>query len=169
MSDGQQQLLPAMPDDLEAHLLELSAPMEGNYTGDSIAASPRAMEICRAVTLGDSQRAIAAREGVSRKALRAFLEQAERAGLIAPLKERLSKRVGQAAMASTEQLLEAVEEGKISAGQLPVAAAILIDKTLVMGGDPTAIVEHRSGDPGQALEDYLASIPEAKPAPEHEG
>lgn len=151
-----------MPEDLAERLVLAAKSCRGAYNG-AILAKDRELvcEVWRAYSLGDSQRAIAARLGIDRRSVRNLIEQGEAAGEIPPLKERITKRVGQAAEAGVEQLLEAVEDGEIAASQLPVGVAILIDKMQVLGGAPTSIVEHRRDVTKEDLDAYLAQLPEA--------
>lgn len=91
---------------------------------------------------GATQRQIAERFKVSRNTIAQMVRRAEADGRIEPYKERLGARLGRAVEAGLEHWTEAVESGKVSAGQLPIAIGIFVDKKALLAGEATSRVEH---------------------------
>ena len=91
---------------------------------------------------GATQRQIAERFKVSRNTIAQMVRRAEGDGRLEPYKARLSARLGRAVEAGIEHWTEAVEAGKVSASQIPVAVGIFTDKKLLLDGEATSRVEH---------------------------
>jgi len=91
---------------------------------------------------GATQRQIAERYKVSRNTIAQMVRRAEADGRLEPYKARLSARLGRAVEAGIEHWTEAVEAGKVSASQIPVAVGIFTDKKLLLDGEATSRVEH---------------------------
>ena len=91
---------------------------------------------------GATQRQIAERFKVSRNTIAQMVRRAEADGRLEPYKARLSARLGRAVEAGIEHWTEAVEAGKVSASQIPVAVGIFTDKKLLLDGEATSRVEH---------------------------
>lgn len=91
---------------------------------------------------GATQRQIAERFKVSRNTIAQMVRRAENDGRLEPYKARLSARLGRAVEAGIEHWTEAVEAGKVSASQIPVAVGIFTDKKLLLDGEATSRVEH---------------------------
>lgn len=104
-------------------------------------------------TLGWSDRRIAAAAGVARESIGPILEHAERAGIVRPLKERLSASVGllaEEAAAASRELVQAVRDGERDEGVTMALRAlgpmlgISIEKMQLLTGSPTEILETRA-------------------------
>lgn len=111
---------------------------------------------------GASQREIARVYGVSRNTVAAIVQRAEANGQLEPYKQRVSKRLGKLIEAGVERFAEAIEQDEVSPSQLPVSLGILMDKKVVLDGEPTSVVEHRKGPAREDLEQYLQSLASAK-------
>ncbi len=62
--------------------------------------------------------------------------------------------IGRAVEAGIEHWTEAVEAGKVSASQIPIAVGIFTDKKLLLDGEATCRVEHvQVVTPEQLLEE----------------
>ena len=65
------------------------------------------------------------------------------ASVIASMKKQLASLLGVAAQLALEKLIEALEEGKLPNGVMPIATGILIDKYRQFEGEPTQTIEVR--------------------------
>ena len=59
------------------------------------------------------------------------------------MKKQLASLLGVAAQLALEKLIEALEEGKLPNGVMPIATGILIDKYRQFEGEPTQTIEVR--------------------------
>ena len=81
------------------------------------------------------------RSAVSRNTVAGLIRRAEASGKVEPYKARVSARLGRAVEAGVECWTEAVEAGKISPSQIPVAVGIFADKKAMLDGEATSRVE----------------------------
>jgi hypothetical protein len=118
------------------------------------------IEILKAcVRLGT--RSVAEAFGISREVVRRLRADAIRSGELDHFKEELGRRF----LAAADQLVDRIEDepDKIPVASLPLSAAILVDKGLLLTGAPTARiqVDHRLSVAGIA--DYIDSLPSVEP------
>lgn len=91
---------------------------------------------------GATQRQIAERFKVSRNTIAQLVKRAEADGRLEPYKVRLAGKLGRAVEAGIEHWTEALEAGKVSASQVPIAVGIFLDKKLLLSNEATSRVEH---------------------------
>lgn len=125
-------------------------------------------ELCRAVCTdllnGVGRRVIAKRYGISRNTVNAIREVMESRGELEPLKKEIARRLDRCVIYSLENLEEALSEGEIAAGSLPIATAVLLDKKAALEGAPTARIEHITRKIShEDLNAWLDSLPSANP------
>jgi len=152
MTDQAQQPAPGISEDLvQAPLFDESQLPAGRellmseteqrkrFTGEHVARNRERYDaIVAALGEGLGVRQIARAFGVSQHTIEAIRERD--AALVATLKERTGAQLRRLVRMSLEALEEALAQNKIAPGQLPVAAGILIDKSLLWDGQATAIV-----------------------------
>ena len=130
----------------------------------------RDQELCRSICTdlltGISRRLIASRYSVSRNTVNAIREIMEERGELEPLKKEIAKRLDRCVIYSLENLEEAMADGKIAPGSLPIATAVLLDKKAALEGMPTARIEHVTTRKvnHDDLNAWLESLPSANPA-----
>lgn len=153
--------------ELDEHLVALTRTKSFVHTAAFIS---RDEELCRAICTdllnGMSRRCVAGRYGVSRNTVNAIREVMDARGELEPLKKEIALRLNRCVIYSLENLEAALASDEISAGQLPVAAAILLDKKAALDGTPTARIEHittvRKAN-HEELNAWLESLPSANP------
>src|SRR2546423_5400096 len=103
-------------------LVELTRRKSFVHTGAFVS---REEELCRAICTdllsGVSRRLIAERYNVSRNTVNAIREVMDKRGELEPLKKEIARRLDRCVIYSLENLEEALSDGDITAGQLPVA------------------------------------------------
>jgi len=138
----QQPALPVILDEAEARIssaLATTAAFSGVFTERD---QSLVDAILSSFVAGATQRQIAERFKVSRNTIAQLVRRAEADGRLEPYKARLSARLGRAVEAGIEHWTEAVEAGKVSASQIPIAVGIFQDKKLLIDGEATSRVEH---------------------------
>lgn len=124
---------------------ELLVPVEEQrhrFTGELVARNvAKYAAIVGALGEGLGVRQIARAFGVSHHTVECIRER--ESALVATEKERTGRKLRRLVRMSLDALEEALTAGTISAGQLPITAGILIDKSLLWDGQATAIVAHR--------------------------
>src|SRR5437016_1810916 len=98
--------------------------------------------LCDNLLSGVSRRVIAERYNISRNTVNAIRQVMDSRRELEPLKKEIARRLDRCVIYSLENLEEALSDGDIAAGSLPVAAAILLDKKAALEGQPTARIEH---------------------------
>jgi len=150
----------------EESLVETAKAKSFVHTGAFIS---RDQELCRAICTDllncVSRRVIASRYGISRNTVNAIREVMEARGELEPLKKEITRRLNRCVIYSIENLEEALHDGKIAAGSLPIAVAVLLDKKLALEGAPTARIEHITSRKisHDELNAWLESLPSANP------
>jgi hypothetical protein len=118
-------------------------------------------------TLGLSDRRIAAMAGVARESIGPIMQEAERRGLVRPLKERLASAVGMLAEESTaaaRELVQDLRDGDRSEGvtmalrALGPIVGIAAEKMQLLTGGATEIVETRAGRSETDEAEFLARL-----------
>ena|SRR2546430_39377 len=100
--------------------------------------------LCDNLLSGVSRRVIAERYNISRNTVNAIRQVMDSRRELEPLKKEIARRLDRCVIYSLENLEQALADGEISAGQLPIAAATLMDKKGTLEGQPTARIEHVS-------------------------
>lgn len=143
--------------EVERHLPEIAG---GTYSGKIVERDRDRVEaVINAFVAGIGKRRIAQALGMSVHTVRGIVQRADAAGKIAPYKQRMSSRFAQAIELGIEQYIEALEEGKIQAAQIPVGVGILSDKKALLDGEATARVERSEGP---SVEDVIERMRRAK-------
>jgi len=118
-------------------------------------------------TLGLSDRRIAAMAGVARESIGPLVLEAERRGLVRPLKERLAQSIGllaEESTAATRELVQEVRDGHRDEGvtmalrALGPIVGISIEKVQLLTGGPTEILETREGRSPEDEAAFLARL-----------
>jgi hypothetical protein len=137
------------------------------HTGTTVCKNEeRCAAILTDILSGMSMRAVAVRHKVSMKSIRRIISVFEQAGKLAPLKARLSSKLGYAAELGVEEFVDALEKGKIAPAALPVPIAIFLDKKLLLDGDATQRVEHvRREISAEQVEELFAQLRSAHSIP----
>lgn len=129
--------------DVERHLPEIAG---GTFSGKIVEQDREKVDaVLMAFASGIGKKRIARAFGLSPHTVRGIVQRAEAAGKIAPYKQRMSVRLAQAIELGVEQYIEALEEGKIAPGQIPVGVGILTDKKALLDGEATSRVERTDG------------------------
>lgn len=84
--------------------------------------------ICEKLVQGWSERSVARHFHVSRHTIRAMMEELEKAGKLAPLKQRLSHKLGLVAELSLDEQVRALRAGTVQANVLPIMTGVSLDK-----------------------------------------
>lgn len=112
------------------------------FTGDVVAQNQaRYVAIVKAIGEGWTMRKIEEWFRVSHHTVLAIRRRDPQ--LVATEKERFARKLNQARELAADQLVDALEDNKIAAGQLPVALGILTDKSLALAGEPNVRVSVR--------------------------
>lgn len=118
----------------------------GRYSGAIVDRNRERLEaICNALAQGIGIKRVAQAFGASIHTVMAIRER--HPDLIATEKKALSGQIGRILKLSADRYEEALVEGAIAPGQIPVGFGIFADKKSLLDGDPTAIVEQRSSGP----------------------
>ena len=140
--DDLQPVLPVILDEADQRLAAVFATTAA-FSGALTERDQKLVDaILSSFVAGATQRQIAERFKVSRNTIAQLVKRAEADGRLEPYKARLSARLGRAVEAGIEHWTEAVEAGKVSASQIPVAVGIFTDKKLLLDGEATSRVEH---------------------------
>jgi DNA-binding Lrp family transcriptional regulator len=143
--------------EVEQHLPEIAG---GTFSGVIVERDRELVDsVLAAFTAGIGKRRIARAFGLSPHTVRGIVQRAEASGRIAPYKQRMSARLAQAIELGVEQYIEALEEGKIAPGQIPVGVGILTDKKALLDGEATARVERTDGP---SVQDVIERMRRAK-------
>jgi transposase len=110
-------------------------------TGISLEKRGIAESILERIVAGASQREVAIQYHVSRNTIAALVARAEQAGVIEPLKRRVSANLGRIIEGAMERYAEALESGDVPPATIPVAVGIFIDKKQLLDGEATSRVE----------------------------
>jgi len=109
------------------------------FTGAVLARNrERYLEVVRALGQGLGRRQIARAFGISTHTVQAIFEREPE--LVATERLKTGTQLRRVVRMSLDALEEALAEGKISAGQLPVATAILLDKSAAWDGQPSQVM-----------------------------
>lgn len=109
------------------------------FTGSVLARNrERYLEVVRALGQGLGRRQIARAFGISTHTVQAIFEREPE--LVATERLKTGTQLRRVVRMSLDALEEALAEGKISAGQLPVATAILLDKSAAWDGQPSQVM-----------------------------
>jgi hypothetical protein len=92
---------------------------------------------------GQGKKRIARECGISNHSVQAIWDAAEKAGILAPLKERLSKKAGEIIEDSLDEIHTRVLAGTMPDNVLPVVMGVVADKKAAWDGQPGLIIEHR--------------------------
>jgi hypothetical protein len=118
-------------------------------------------------TMGHSDRKISALVGVARESIGPILMEAEKRGLVRPLKERLAQAIGllaEESTAATRELVQEVRDGNRDEGvtmalrALGPIVGISIEKVQLLTGGPTEILETREGRSPEDEAAFLARL-----------
>lgn len=112
----------------------------GSYTARD---EERCAAIKEMMILGRGLRAIERASGVSRHTLRRLRDLWTERNELAPLKQRLSQRIGAIVEDGLDIYHAGILDGKVKADQLPVGMGILLDKKASLDGEAGLVVEHR--------------------------
>jgi len=115
--------------------------------------------IVQAVGSGMGIRATAKAFSVSTNTVYAVLEREGVA--IDTIKQETLKQLTRAAAVGAERLADALESSPAKMGELAVALGIAIDKMQLLGGEPTARIEHRSVPSHEDINRFLEALPVA--------
>ncbi|MCF7762783.1 MAG: hypothetical protein K9N62_03835 [Verrucomicrobia bacterium] len=141
--------------------IEKRAAEPGKFTGERIARDrARYDAIIRALGEGMGIRHIARAFRISTHTVQAIRD---REGLaIATQKKEVASLMGRFIRTGVERLCDELDT--IPIGQLSVSIGIISDKKALLEGDPTEIVEHRSGEPAtpDAVRDWFENMKRAK-------
>ena len=112
------------------------------FTGEIIAKNEaKYLAIVHALGQGMGRRQIARAFGVSHHTVQAIWEREP--VLVATEKEKTGRQLRRVTRMSLDALEEALDEGRITHGQLPVTTAILLDKSMAWDGQATTVVAVR--------------------------
>lgn len=125
-----------------AELLLPKEEQQHRFTGELVARNEgKYLGIVNALGQGLSRRQIARAFAVSHHTIQVIFEREP--SLVATEKERTGRQLRRVVRMSLDALEEALDNGEIPKGSLPVASAILIDKSLNWDGQSTATVTIR--------------------------
>jgi hypothetical protein len=136
-----------------------------HYTGKILTKDEEfCAKVCELVLIGVSDRGIARRMRIARRSIKAIVGVFESRGKLAPLKKRLSEKMGDLIELGLDVLCEKLERGEVPANVLPIVIGVLSDKKALIDGDPTARldVEITHEVTPAAARDYLALLKRAK-------
>ena len=145
---GQLRLL---PDDVTDEMLSKAEASQGICTGDRLKNydAPRYELVCSLLADGSlSQRQISRITGISRNLVAGIVKS--QTSDIEPLKARIAGQSRNLAQLCIERATEMVldDRAKIGLRDLMIAAGVAADKSLVLAGQASSIVEFRPVDPG---------------------
>jgi len=133
-------------------------------------------EVLELRLLGWGKKRIARQCGVSPRSVQSIWDRAEERGILAPLKERLSKKAGEVIEDALDDIHDRVLAGSIPDNVLPVVMGIVADKKAQWDGGglpvappaPVLNVEALNlffGTPPEKASSVLAAIPASNQAP----
>lgn len=132
----------------------VSAVREGRYkhTGARLLENEElALQMVEKLTLGWGLKRIAKAMHVSKHSVREARDTLVRQGKLAPYKERVVKLFEEIVEVGASAYLDALEEGDVPAGQIPVGMGIVFDKRALAMGEPTAIGAGLAGPASEEL------------------
>lgn len=118
-------------------------------------------EVARACLLGMSVRRIAAKFSVSRNTVNAIMAWLESTGKLEPIKQRLAANLLEVASLAQDRMIEMLENGTVPANVLPIMLGVAIDKSQLLTGSATAIVETKRGVSLEDLHKMIDDLPVA--------
>lgn len=127
----------------ELHLVELAGRDQERFSGTTTEKDTELVAaVLDAVSAGVRYDQVARLARISKHTVQGIIERAERAGQIAPYKERMSRQLARITEALAGQMLDDVEAGKIAPRDKGLMTAVLLDKKLLVDGEATSRVEH---------------------------
>ena len=146
---GQLRLL---PDEVTDVMLSKAEAQQGICTGDGLKCydSARYELVCQLLAEGSlSQRQVSRIAGVSRNLVSGMVKS--QVADIEPLKQRIAGQARNLAQLCIDRATEMVldDRSKITLRDLMIAAGVAADKSLVLSGQASSIVEFRPHDPGE--------------------
>ena len=141
--DGAVSVQPSLFAEEELALLTIDQPeARKHYTAESLAKNIAKRDaIVRALAEGHGLLRIARAFGVSHHLVSTLRDS--RPDLVAIEKKQLSGQIGRILKMSADRFEEALANGVVPAGQIPVAFGIFADKRAQLDGEAGMIVEHR--------------------------
>ena len=97
----------------------------------------RAREVCERAIFGHSVRRIARDMCLGRESVKWILREADSAGKLGPLKQRMSRKAGAVIESCLDELQEKADAGTIPANVLPIVVGVLADKKGAWDGEQT--------------------------------
>ena len=126
----------------ERHLVEIAGRDQERFSGTTTDKHVELVNtVLEAVVAGVRYDQIAHLAGISRHTIQGIVDRAEKAGKIAPWKERMSRLLARTTEALAGQMLDDVQAGKIAPRDKGLMTAVLMDKKLLVDGEATSRVE----------------------------
>ena len=171
LADRQQPGQPALFDDsqmpVEAAALESIRTRRHEHQGIRLTEDDtKAQRLVELITLKWGVKKISREMNVSPHTVRAARRILVTQGKVAPYKQRVVEMMEDVIEQGVGNYLEALQDGRVPAAQIPVGVAIMFDKRALAMGEPTSIrgsLEAPSDDlKVEAINAYLDALPSAK-------
>lgn len=142
---GQPELFPRSKSDVDLALVQEAK--QYAHTGKIVMKDAEHIaQVVSDLISGVSQREVARKYRIGRHTLRAVVVELERAGKLAPLKQRVSLKMGHVVEAGVDEAQSLLDAGLVPANVLPILIGVISDKKALLDGEATQIIQHKRDD-----------------------